>query len=223
MMALTATHPVRVGIVGCGEVTQVIHLPTLNYLSHLFTVTYLCDVSPGSLSFCQSRSFMQPTLTTDPDELITSPIVDLVFIVNSDEYHCTHAVLALKHNKHVFIEKPMALCLRDCDRIVEAERESEGKVMVGYMRRYAAVFEDAVKEVGGMEEVLYARVRDIIAPNPIFVGQSGTFPSKFSDVKISTLEERERAGEEQVKRALTEENGVHTNNATAKMWRTLGS
>ncbi|MBV9813594.1 MAG: Gfo/Idh/MocA family oxidoreductase, partial [Acetobacteraceae bacterium] len=35
----------RLGIVGCGEVAQVIHLPTLHHLRELFAVTALCDVS----------------------------------------------------------------------------------------------------------------------------------------------------------------------------------
>ena len=36
---------VRVGIVGCGEVTQILHLPSLRQLTDLFEVTVLCDVS----------------------------------------------------------------------------------------------------------------------------------------------------------------------------------
>jgi predicted dehydrogenase len=35
----------RVGIVGCGEVTQIMHLPSLHQLAEQFAVTALCDVS----------------------------------------------------------------------------------------------------------------------------------------------------------------------------------
>lgn len=35
----------RVGIIGAGEVAQVIHLPVLALLSHLFTTTIICDIS----------------------------------------------------------------------------------------------------------------------------------------------------------------------------------
>jgi predicted dehydrogenase len=41
-------QPIRVGVVGCGEVAQIIHLPTLRDLSGLFQVTALCDVIPMS-------------------------------------------------------------------------------------------------------------------------------------------------------------------------------
>ena len=73
---------------------------------------------------------------------------------NSDEYHAVHTVLALQHNKHVFIEKPMALNERDVNVIIEAEKTSEGKLIVGYMRRYI----DGVNEIGGLNKILYARV-----------------------------------------------------------------
>ena len=46
---------IRVGIVGCGEVTQIIHLPSLYRLSDQFTVTAICDVSPTVLDGVGTR------------------------------------------------------------------------------------------------------------------------------------------------------------------------
>jgi predicted dehydrogenase len=151
---------VRVGIIGCGQVSQVVHIPTLNFLSDYFCITYLCDVSPGSLAVCASKIPNRvPQTTHDAVALCVAPDVDLVMVVNSDAYHAKHAILALQNDKDVFIEKPMALCERDADAIIEAESKSKGSVMVGYMRRYAAAFVDAVREIGGLERITYARVR----------------------------------------------------------------
>jgi hypothetical protein len=151
---------VKVGIIGCGEIVQVAHIPTFNFLSDHFTITYLCDVSPESLAHSAQKIVNHtPKTTQDPAELCASPEVDLVFIASSDEYHASHVVAGLERNKNVFVEKPMALCLRDADAIIAAEERSKGKVMVGYMRRYATAFLDTVKEIGGMDKILYARVR----------------------------------------------------------------
>jgi hypothetical protein len=49
--------------------------------------------------------------------------------------------------------------MRDIDRIKVAERASKGFLMVGYMRRYAPAFIDGVREIGGIDKILYARVR----------------------------------------------------------------
>ena len=99
-----------------------------------------------------------PQVTTEPSELAASPEVDVVFVLSSSEFHTSHVLLGLENDKFVFVEKPLCLTYRDADLIIEAEKRSKGKVFVGYMRRYAASFLDAVKEIGH-ENVLYARVR----------------------------------------------------------------
>lgn len=154
---------VRVGIIGCGQVAQVVHIPTLTFLSDLFSITFLCDVSGGALEHCKSKipGPKAPRITKNVAELCSSDDVDVVFVLSSDEYHADQAILALQHDKNVFVEKPAILTIRDVERIQEAERNSNGKLMVGYMRRYASVFERAIKEIGGLEKVLYARVRGI--------------------------------------------------------------
>ena len=157
----TTTPPrrVRVGIVGCGEVTQVIHLPTLIFLSHLFHITVLCDVSPTALAHCSARLPHPHRTVSQAYEVWISKDVDVVFILSPDEFHAKFIVATLFTGNDVFVEKPMALTIRDADRIMDAERRSGRRVMVGYMRRYAAAWKDALEEIGGAGEVAYARVR----------------------------------------------------------------
>jgi predicted dehydrogenase len=213
----------NIGLIGCGEVAQVIHIPTLSFMSAWFRVTYLCDVSPGALSHCASMLHGTAQTTRDPAELCSSPDVDAVLVASSDEYHAEHAILALQNEKNVLIEKPMAMCRRDAERIVDAETKSKGRVMVGYMRRYAAPFEDAVKEIGGLDKILYARVRDIIGRNYQFVAQSGTFPQQFSDFSNADKEDKKKRGQELVATAMREDcGGVVVNEETEAMWRLLG-
>lgn len=150
---------VNVGLVGCGEVAQVIHIPTLQHLSSLFNITYLADVSPATLAHCASKLPGPVRTTHSPEELCSSPEVDVVLVSSPDEYHALHAVAALRADKHVLVEKPLALTRQDAQAIAQAERESKATVMVGYMRRYAAVLEDALREIGGIDKILYARVR----------------------------------------------------------------
>lgn len=155
-----AQRILNVGLIGCGEVAQVIHIPTLLYMSDWFKITYLCDVSPSALAHCKAKVPNPDVRTTqDAEELCAASSVDVVLVINSDEYHVPHALLALKHDKDVLVEKPLALTKRDILEAIEAEKKSKGRLMVGYMRRYAPAFEEAVKEIGGMDKILYARVR----------------------------------------------------------------
>ncbi|KAJ1330996.1 myo-inositol 2-dehydrogenase-like protein [Microdochium nivale] len=229
MAAITTTtttpRVLRVGLIGCGEVSQVIHIPALGFLRTHFRITYLCDVSPSALAHCAAAipGTTPPQTTRDPGQLCASPEVDVVLVASSDEYHAEHAVAALRHGKHVLVEKPLALTRRDAQAIVDAEAESHGaKVMVGYMRRYAAPFEDAVREIGGLGEVVYARVRDIIGPNSTFVSQSGTFPRQFTDFSADDSADKQARADEQVRTALETECGVAVTPDAARMWRVLG-
>ena len=132
----------------------------LNNLSDYYQISYLCDESQQALEHCSKKvTGGVPKTTSNPEELITSPDVDVVLIINVNAFHPSQAILALQHNKYVFVEKPLALTYRDIDAIISAEKTSEAKVFVGYQRRYAEAFLDALKEVGSMDKVEYIRVR----------------------------------------------------------------
>ncbi|PVI03220.1 NAD(P)-binding protein [Periconia macrospinosa] len=217
-------HVIRVGIVGCGSVTQVVHVPTLNFMSHLFQVTYLYDVSEEAMKQSQLKIVgnSRPKTAKSIQELCTSSEVDLVMIATSHAFHANQAVLALQAKKHVFVEKPVALTLKDTDRIIEAEKAAGGaKVFIGYMRRYAAAFEDAVKEVGSIGQIRYARVRDIIGPNSVFIDQSGTYSKTFSDYRKEDSEALSTKTRDDIEQALQSELGVAVTEQTEKMWELL--
>ncbi|KAJ5543360.1 Oxidoreductase N-terminal [Penicillium sp. DV-2018c] len=185
--------------------TQVTHIPTLNFLSDNFQITYLCGMSLA--------------------HLCASPDVDVVLIASSDIYHVMHARLALQHNKFVFIETPMALSLQEADCIIEAEKHSSGKVMVGYMRRYASGFLDAVKEIGDIDQVQYARVRDIVwsdASSTAFFAQSGTFSKVCFDRGEGFEREYRERTEGMFIQALEDELGIEYDLVVAVQWRYLG-
>ncbi|KAL1606714.1 hypothetical protein SLS60_004121 [Paraconiothyrium brasiliense] len=222
-MSLEQRKIVNVGLIGCGEIAQVVHIPTLLFMREYFRITYLCDVSSAALEHCSHGISNKHQSTRNVEELCASNEVDVVLVANSDEYHAAHAVLALQHDKHVLVEKPLALTKRDALAVIDAEKKSKGSVMVGYMRRYAAPFEDAVKEIGGLDKILYARVRDIIGPNSAFVNQSGTFPKKFTDFTHEESMDKDERAKEMIKTALENEaGGITVTPESTRMWRIFG-
>ena len=58
-------------------------------------------------------------LTQDYKALVSRPDIDAVFITSPDYCHKDHAVAALKAGKDVYLEKPMAITIESCDRIME--------------------------------------------------------------------------------------------------------
>ena len=185
--------------------------------------TYLCDVSEQVLAHCAAKvaALRRPRTTTDAEQLCASDEVDIVIIASANAFHVPHALLALKYDKCCLLEKPAALNYRDIDVLIEAELASKGKIFVGYMRRYAAAFLEAVDEVGGLNKIQYARVRDIIGPNSVFVNQSGTFPRKFDDISEANRDELVTRDDEMCRQAL-KEFGIQATPSSELMLRLLG-
>ena len=178
---MDASSPkLRVGILGAGEVAQVVHLPTLSLLNNIYTITAIYDISTTSTAVCATR-FHIPKITSSAAELINDQEIDLIFILTSDEYHESYTIATLAAGKNVMVEKPLTLSVPSAQRILDAERHAPNgaRVFVGYMRRYAPSFVHAFRrECASMDRILYARSRGIIGPNSYFVGQSGMFPVK---------------------------------------------
>lgn len=72
----------------------------------------------------------------DYRELLADPSIDAVSITTHLHDHRDIAVAALRAGKHVFLEKPMAPTVEDCNQIIEAAQASDGLFMVGHICRF---------------------------------------------------------------------------------------
>lgn len=165
-------NQLRVGVIGLGEVAQIIHLPILDSLSSGYALTAICDISPSLLTEIGQRyGVPEEARHLDFHELAGRNDLDVVFVLNSDEYHADCAIAAMQSGKHVMVEKPMCLTMAEAENIIH-ERDAAGvRLMVGYMRRYAPAFIEAVDRVRGMDSINYVRVRDIIGQNRLIIDQ----------------------------------------------------
>lgn len=146
---MTLGKIINIGIIGVGEVSQVVHIPTFGYMSDKFKITFLSDSSEKALKFAAKRVngfSVDVKITQDPLELLKSEDVEVVLIATPDKYHVPLAIEALKMNKFVLVENPLALTDCQVASLLEAEKKSKGKVFIGYMRRYAPAFELAIKK-----------------------------------------------------------------------------
>jgi predicted dehydrogenase len=162
---------IKIGIVGCGEVTQIMHWPSLSQLAELYEVTALCDISPLVLETLGKR-WNVGALTTDHRELVGRPDVDAVLVASPHAFHAEVTLAAIAAGKHVLVEKPMCMNQREAKDIVVAQQKNQVVVQVGYMRRYAPAFLyacDAVKKMGAIK---FARVRDFLGSNSLIINQT---------------------------------------------------
>lgn len=99
--------------------------------------------------------------TTDPDELVRRPDVNLVAITTSSGSHARLALAAIAAGKHVVIEKPMAMNAADARRIIEAAAEKKVLLSVISQRRFEPVHQIVKRSVesGALGRLLLLEAR----------------------------------------------------------------
>ena len=190
----------RIGLIGLGEVAQVVHLPVLQNLPQLFEVRAACDLSPTLLQVVGDR-FAIPRRYSSTRELVADDDLDAVLVLNSDEYHAESVIAAVEHGLHVLVEKPMCLSPREADDIIAARDRTGMTVMVGYMRRFAPAFTDAKQMLPKLGRVNFARVHDVIGRNQLIIDQA-VHVERPNDLAAAAIAERAERGARLVEDAL---------------------
>lgn len=149
-------NPVRVGVVGCGQIAQIMHLPYLTELPQ-FQVAAVCDLS-GTVVEAVGQRFGVASRYRDYRDLLRQVDIDAVAVLTMD--HAEVAVAAAEAGKHLFIEKPIGFSLAEADRIIEAVERAGVTAMIGYMKRYDPGYEYGAARMQEMADVRLIRVHD---------------------------------------------------------------
>ncbi len=94
--------------------------------------------------------------------MCTSPDIDVVYIASPHQFHADHACIAAAHGKHILVEKPMALSIDECTRMIEAARKAGVHLIVGHSHS----FNTPIKRTRELiDSGKYGKVRMITAMN----------------------------------------------------------
>ena len=94
-----------------------------------------CDIEQWALTRCREWYGEELFITNDYRELLSQDI-DAVFVCTPDFLHEEHAVAALEAGKAVYLEKPMAITVEGCDRILRASSENNAALYLGHNMRH---------------------------------------------------------------------------------------
>lgn len=124
----------RVGVIGAGAVASSVHLPILTRRSDLFKVVAIADFNLAAANLLADRFGIENRFAS-PETLITSNLIDAVFILNSGS-HADVVVAALNSGLNVFCEKPLAYSKEEMQSITVAHKASGKNLMIGYMKTF---------------------------------------------------------------------------------------
>ncbi|HLY48645.1 MAG TPA: Gfo/Idh/MocA family oxidoreductase [Solirubrobacteraceae bacterium] len=155
------TPRLRVGVVGCGVIAQVMHLPHLSQLEDRYELVAVCDLSPSVAETCRER-FGAARAVTRWQELVDMNL-DVVLVLTSGS-HAPVAIAAAEAGSNVFVEKPMCLSPAEGRSMIDAASRSGVRLMVGTMKRYDPAYQRLVELLPGVEDLRMVRVTTLESP-----------------------------------------------------------
>jgi len=122
----------RIGVIGCGKITQVRHAPEYAENDQCTLIAWYDAISERAQAMadlyggqvCQS---IDELLALQPDAVS-------ICVANRD--HASVAIRALEAGKHVLCEKPMAVAIEECEAMLEASHRTGKMLMIGHNQRY---------------------------------------------------------------------------------------
>ncbi|MBL7127384.1 MAG: bi-domain-containing oxidoreductase [Ignavibacteria bacterium] len=135
---------IGIGFIGAGNFAQSYLIP--NLLTNEISLKAVATTNPVNAK-ATAKKFKFEYCTTDTSELLNDNNINTVFIATHHDSHAKYVVSALEKDKHVFVEKPLAITekqLREIKKVIE-NTDTKTNLMVGFNRRFSKPFVDIKK------------------------------------------------------------------------------
>jgi UDP-N-acetyl-2-amino-2-deoxyglucuronate dehydrogenase len=148
----------NVGIVGYGWVATA-HIPAIN-ATQLGQVTAVCSARDLSASELSARHGGNIRVYDDLEAMLAAPDIHVVSLCSRPSLHARQTIRAAAAGKHLILEKPLCLSLKDLRAIQKAVRQAGVKTCVCFECRFSSQFmaTKAVLERGLLGELHYGEV-----------------------------------------------------------------
>ena len=140
-----------IGIIGAGNFTSAMIVPALNKLGA--KMKYIVS-SRGLSGTTLAKKYGIANSTTDMNLVFEDKEVDAVVITTQHHQHCEHVVKSIKAQKHVFVEKPLALTYQELSQIEEAYHNANISLTVGFNRRFSPLIQKAKSALGNANQAI---------------------------------------------------------------------
>ncbi|MBS5481350.1 MAG: Gfo/Idh/MocA family oxidoreductase [Clostridiales bacterium] len=154
----------KIGIIGCGGISNGKHMPALSRLSDKVEMVAFCDIIvERAQEAAKKYGTSDAKVYEDYHQLLEDKSIDVVHVLTPNRSHCEITVAALEAGKHVMCEKPMAKTAADARKMLEAAKRSGKKLTIGYQNRCrpdSLLLKKAVDR-GDLGEIYFAKAHAI--------------------------------------------------------------
>jgi predicted dehydrogenase len=166
---MSDANRLRVGVIGCGGIAQMMHLPYLQSLADRFELVALSDLSKNVMQKLGVKYNVpeQCQFTRYRDLLALD--LDAVLILTSGN-HYAQIKDALQAGKHVLVEKPMCFTLREADECIALAARVQRNIFVGNMKRYDPGYQYAQRQIQNLPDIRYVQINTLHPAESGYVG-----------------------------------------------------
>jgi predicted dehydrogenase len=195
---------IKVGVIGCGAIAQIQHLPHLKELRDDFEIAALSDISAELLAAVGAEFGVLPDRHyLDYHDLVASDL-DAVIVCSSGS-HAGPTIAAAQAGKHILVEKPMCTTVREAQEMVAAAEASGVILMVAYMKQYEPAYRYARERVLEMSDTRFIQVNHLHPDNSLHVSEFNVL--QFGDIPAGLREASQAEHRDLIAEALGYPNG----------------
>jgi len=129
-----ARRPLRIGLLGCGGIAQIAHLPALRK-AHNVELVAVCD-KDEKLARRMAARYGVDKVYTEQKDMCAQAGIEAVLNTTREQHHLATVVEAMDLGMHVLVEKPLAPTVEECEAMVAAARRHGVKLQMGCMKRH---------------------------------------------------------------------------------------
>lgn len=127
-------NPIRIGVLGLGRAFTLM-VPTFTCDNRVQLVAAFDPRDNARTAFAQTFG---GTAHISAEAVCADPSVEWIYVATPHQMHVDHVGLAARHGKHVLVEKPLALNLDDCTRMIDACESAGTQLIVGHSHSFNA-------------------------------------------------------------------------------------
>ncbi|OGV54578.1 MAG: hypothetical protein A2X49_11220 [Lentisphaerae bacterium GWF2_52_8] len=130
----------NIGLIGCGKITERSHIPEMLKLGSKIRIKALYDLNEKTASALKEQFSLDCEICTSVDAMLGIKELDGVIISTPNNTHCELTLKALEAGKNVLVEKPMAVSLKDADKMIKAAEKKRLHLQVNQSLRFIPAY-----------------------------------------------------------------------------------
>jgi len=138
-------NKLKLALIGCGRISDNHIKAILDNYSDIELVA-VCDVKKAKAGFKATEYLSKarekyclitwPKVYSDYKEMLQKEDIDICSICTESGYHAEIALYCINHNKHVIVEKPMAMSISDANKMIKTTKQNNLKLAVCHQNRF---------------------------------------------------------------------------------------